>query len=434
MGTNTNRRRKGQGGLYIIRKQAWNEVRQSYELADFYQATKEIQDPNNPGKRKKVYGTARSADEALSRLNKNLERYYTNKGLSQAGVKLKTRQRGLQSVEEYLEEWHSEIRPAAVSPQLRYKYWGHIKNHISPHIGKMNLIDLEYQDVQKLFYETLPAKRKLVKGEEVDLPLLGSNALLNIYKTLNQALNVAVKKRKIERNPLELVKAPTYKAPNENIPQMMHIAEHIFQKMYEENDPLFDHFILGMLGLRKGERLGLTFKNLKLNGSNPTLTIASQLGRVTGVGLIVKPATKSGRDRTVSLNEPWLESLKRMKAQRKEQEKLPTFQPKPEFADLVYLKDDGKPYDPNEDNDLWAKVNAKYNAKQPALRGHALRHIAATKMADTGVDREIAMALLGHSGFAISYYYGRVTATKQRPQVEAFGAALSEKIGIKTNL
>ncbi|MFM1778492.1 MAG: hypothetical protein RL741_1110 [Actinomycetota bacterium] len=29
------RRRKGQGGLFIIRGQAWNEVRQAYEEVDF---------------------------------------------------------------------------------------------------------------------------------------------------------------------------------------------------------------------------------------------------------------------------------------------------------------------------------------------------------------------------------------------------------------
>lgn len=65
MGTNQNRRRKGQGGLYKIQKMAWDEVSQSYQLTDFYQATKEVEDPDNPGKRKKVYGTAQSAEQAV---------------------------------------------------------------------------------------------------------------------------------------------------------------------------------------------------------------------------------------------------------------------------------------------------------------------------------------------------------------------------------
>ena len=433
MGTNTNRRRKGQGGLYIIHKQAWNEAKLIYEVAEFYQATKEIDDPDHKGNRKKVYGTAKSPELALARLDKNLKRYYQKKGMEQAGLKPNKAPRGSQSVSDYLEQWHFEIRENQVSPQLRYKYFGHIKNHISPHIGKIKLVELQYQDLQKLFYETLPSKRKAKEGIELDQPLLGTNGLLNVYKTLNIALKVAVKKGLIDRNPLELVKAPKYQSPKENIPQMLHIAEHIFQQMDKANDPLFDHFLLALLGLRKGERLGLTFSNLSLTGTNPKITIASQLARITGTGLILKPATKSGKDRTVSLQEPWLSSLRKMKELRKLQLKLPGFDPKPEFADLVYLKDDGKPFDLNEDNEMWRKANELYNSKYPPLRGHSLRHIAATKMADTGVEREIAMAILGHESEAMSYYYGRVTATKQKPQVEKFGSALSEKIKIRNN-
>jgi len=428
MGNNENRRRKGQGGLYKIQKKAWNEVTQSYELMDFYQATKEVEDPKNPGKRKKVYGTAQSPEIAVLRLNKNYEKHLTNKGLQRLGVAVKTAQYGSQSVSEYLEQWYSELRDGQVSPQLRYKYWGHIKNHISPHIGKTKLELLTYQNLQVLFYDTLPAKRK-TRGEGLGTErLLGSNGLLNIYKTLNIALKVAVKKGNIQKNPLELVKAPRYEAPKENIPQLMHVAEHIFKRMNDADDPSFDHFLLALLGLRKGERLGLTFSCLVLTGPNPKLTISTQLARITGEGLVLKKATKSGKDRAVSIQEPWLSSLKRLKAKRKDQLKSPTFNPLEEFKDLIFLKDNGKPYDLNEDSEMWLKVNRSYNERRQPLRQHSLRHIAATKMADTGVDREVAMAILGHESEAMSHYYGRITAKRQSGQVEKFGESLSRQI------
>lgn len=395
---------------------------------DFYQATREVEDPKKPAKRKKVYGTAQSPELAVARLNKNYERYLTKKGLQTLGVQIKTSQYGSQDLSGYLEEWYSEIRDGQVSPQLKYKYWGHIKNHLSPHIGKLKLELLSYQDLQKLFYETLPAKKK-TRGEGAgEEPLLGPNGLLNIYKTLNIALKVAVKKGKIQKNPLELVKAPRYQPPKENIPQLMHVAEHIFKKMNDAQDPMFDHFLLALLGLRKGERLGLTFSNLVLTGPNPKLTISTQLSRITGQGLVLKRATKSGKDRTVSIQEPWLSSLKRLKAIRKEQLKDPSFQPEDQFKDLVFLKDNGKPYDLNEDNEMWLEVNRVYNSKREPLRGHSLRHIAATKMADSGVDREVAMAILGHESEAMAHYYGRITAKRQSGQVERFGESLSQKI------
>lgn len=437
MGTNENRRRKGQGGLYKIRKRGWNEATQSYQEMDYYQATKEVEDPKDPSRRKKVYGTGTSPDQAIARLNKNFVRYLTNKGLELQGLPVRVSQSGLQSVSQtvsgYLEEWYSEIRPDQVSPQLRYKYWGHIKNHLSPHVGRRKLTDLSYQDLQKLFYEILPDKKR-TRGAGVGVePLLGPNGLLNIYKTLSIALKLAVKKGKIPNNPLEIVKAPKYQAPNENIPSMSHIAERMFTKMNQAQDPLLDHFLIALMGLRKGERLGLTFSNLVLNGPSPKLTISTQLARVTGIGLVLKTATKSGRDRTITIQEPFLSSLKRLKAKRTIQKKAPEFQPEHKFQDLVFLKDNGKPYDLNEDNELWAKVNEIYNSKRPPLRGHSLRHIAATRMADSGIDREIAMAILGHESVAISHYYTRITARRQKDQVGKYGEALNLKIfGVET--
>lgn len=431
MGERNRKDRYGKGGLYIIRREAWNEFKQTYEMVDFYQASKEIDDPQNPDKRKRVTGTGRSPQEAQARLNKSLERFYKKRGLAEAGIVLKTRSTGSQTLTDHFEEWFSEIRPDRVSQTLRLKYKQHFYNHILPTLGKKRLPDLGYQDLQTLFYDTLPNKRKVRGGVEIDEPLLGTNAILNIYRTLNVCLHVAVKKGKIPRNPLSLVDTPQYQPPKENIPQMVHLVDHIFQKMNENQDPLFDHFLLALLGLRRGERLGLTFSSLTLNGVNPKITIQNQLTRVSGKGLFLKSATKSGKDRTVTLQEPWLSSLTRMKELRKQQKRIPEFNPEPRFADLVFLKDNGKPYDLNEDNELWKKVNQIYNSKQPAIRGHAVRHVAATKMADAGVTRDVAMAILGHESESISFYYGRMGAIGQKVQVEKFGSEIARKIRSK---
>ena len=432
MGEIKPRRRKGQGGLFIIRKEAWNDFKQAYEEVDFYRATKDIENPDDPSKRKTITGTGRSPKEAQDRLNKSLERFYKKKGLVEAGVAVKSRSKTTQTLSEFFEEWYSEIRPERVSETLRLKYKQHFQNHILPHVGNIHLQDLNYEVLQRLFYETLPAKRKVKGGVELDQPLLGTNAILNIYRTLNVALHLAVKKEKINRNPLSLVDTPRYQPPRENIPQIGHLVEHIFQKMAEANDPNYDHFLLALLGLRKAERLGLTFSALTLTGDSPKLTIKSQLQRISNKGLNLKPATKSGKDRTVALIEPWLSSLKRMKQIRKEQEKLPDFNPEERFKDLVYLKDNGKPFDLNEDNEIWRSVNEIYNAKHPHIRGHALRHVSGTRLADANVSREVAMAILGHESESMNFYYSRMTQRGQAEQIEKFGQAITDKIKPKT--
>lgn len=422
------RRRKGQGGLFIIRGQVWDEVRQSYIEVDLYRATRDIENPSNPSKRKQITGTGRSPKEAQDRLAKSIERFYRKQGLAEAGIVQKSKRTGSQRLSEHFDEWYSDLRPERVSQTLKLKYKQHFHNHILPHIGNVYLEDLNYKILRKLFYETLPAKRKVKGSVQLDQPLLSSNALLNIYRTLNVVLNVAVKMEKITTNPLGLVDTPKYVPPKENIPQMVHIAEHMFQKMAEKEDPLHDHFLLALLGLRKAERLGLTWSAITLTGNSPKMTIKNQLQRVSGQGLILKPATKTGKDRTVALIDPWLSCLKRLKDVRKRQEKSPAFQPDPQFQDLVFLKDNGKPYDLNEDNELWKLVNERYNAKGKPIRQHALRHISATKLADANVSRDIAMAILGHESESMSYYYGRMTQKGQIEQLGKFAESINEKI------
>lgn len=52
---------------------AWNELNQAYELVDYSQATREIRDPQNPEKRKRLTGTDVTAQIA----QKNLQRAET---------------------------------------------------------------------------------------------------------------------------------------------------------------------------------------------------------------------------------------------------------------------------------------------------------------------------------------------------------------------
>jgi integrase len=383
-----------------------------------WQAAKEVPHPTDSTKRKWVTGTGSTPTEANKKLSKNLERYYQKLSIPQpASARIR---HGGQSLQNYLEEWIRELDPNRVSSQLQRKYAQYMRNHVTPHLGSIPLKDLSYQQLKNLFDQTLPAKTKPGSSE----PLLGSNARLNIYKALNQALKVAVKQGVIDRNPLELVTPPRYQQPRENIPHMMHIVRWLFTTLEDKNLEAYDHFLLAIMGLRRGERLGLSFSDLTLTGQTPKMVIRQQLSWITGEGLVIKPTTKTGKPRTVFLTDPWLQSLKRMRDRRKEQKKLLTFTPEPQFEDLVFLKDNGKPWSLNEDNEYWNSLQEELEMKEK-IRGHALRHIAATSMADNGVEVEVAMEILGHSSEAMQFYYRRTTARKQKTQVTTYGQGWS---------
>ena len=410
------RRLKGTGGLWQRTTTRLNPKTGEQETLQVWQAAKEVAHASDSTKRKWVTGTGATPTEANKKLSKNLEKYYLKLSIPQPASAII--RHGGQTLQNYLEEWLRELDPNRVSPQLHRKYGQYMRNHVIPHLGSTPIKDLTYQHLKNLFDVTLPAKTKQ-NGSE---PLLGTNARLNIYKVLNNGLKVAVKRGTIDRNPLELVTPPRYKQPEENIPQMMHLAKWLFDELEDNNLDAYDHFLLGVMGLRRGERLGLSFSDLTLTGPTPKMTIKQQLSWITGEGLVIKPTTKTGKPRTVFLSEPWLSCLKRMKDRRREQTKLTTFAPKPEFKDLVFLKDNGKPWSLNQDNVYWNTLQEQLNMKHK-IRGHALRHIAATSMADNGVEVEVAMEILGHESTAMGFYYRRTTARKQKAQVTTYGTS-----------
>lgn len=391
-------------------------------MVDLYVRGKEIQDPELPeGKRKWVTGSGRTPEEAEKRLLKALEKRGYRKGLETAGS-LPKRSEGGTRTEDYLLDWHSQLNPSSLSPTQILKYKQHLYNHVIPHIGHIPIKDLNHRHLVDLFENTLPSKRIQKAGKEEE-PLLGSNGLLNIYKTLNRALRIAVAQGVIDKNPMALVKPPKFEKPDENIPYFMNITLNMFGKMKRENDPLLDHFLLALLGLRRGERLGLSWKNVQLKGENPTLIINQQLQRVSGIGLTIKASTKSGLERRVALVPPFLDLMIRLRDKRKQLEKLPTFTPSPEFADLVFLNDHGKPIDPNTDNDLWNKVLKEH--KSPVhMRQHSMRHVSATYLSDLDVPESVVKSILGHESESMYWFYARQTSKKNRAELKRYGEHL----------
>ena len=399
-------------------------------MVELYVRGQELKDERvASGKRKWITGTGRTPEIAEARLMAALSKHGYQKALKESGL-LVAKSKGGLLTEDFLVRWYSELSTNSLSPTQILRYKQYLNNHVIPHVGDVPLAELGHKRLVELFETTLPAKRKWKQGVETDEPLLGSNGLLNVYKVLNRALRVAVAEGIIERNPLALVKSPKFKKPSDNVPYYMNIVLGMFRRMQSENDPELDHFLLALLGLRKGERLGLAWSNVVLTGDNPTLIIKQQLQRVSGIGLQVKPTTKSGLERRVALVSPFLELLKRLKEKRKLQEKLETFKPSEEFRDLVFLDDNGKPCDPNTDNEKWSALLTKY--KSPVkIRQHALRHVSATYLSDLNVPESVVKSILGHESESMYYFYARQTSKKNKVELARYGEQLQQAINPK---
>ena len=113
-----------------------------------------------------------------------------------------------------------------------------MRTHIVPTIGKHRLADLEPEHVEYLYTALL------AKGLKV-------GTVHHVRTTLNKALNDAVRRRRIPRNPLALANTPRYDAP-EIEPLTVAEARTLVAAAHDEPNGVACILAIS-LGLRRGE-------------------------------------------------------------------------------------------------------------------------------------------------------------------------------------
>ena len=127
-----------------------------------------------------------------------------------------------------------------------------------------------------------------------------------------------------------------------------------------------------------------------------------------------------GNPRTIPIPEPFLTALRQHKRKMDEWKKAPKWKPQPEFADLVFLNEDGSLIKHNQDNLDWHAVLNHYRFNY--WRAHLNRHITATLLADQQppVSIGVVQSLLGN-GEAMTYYYARITNKAMKVPLDTYG-------------
>ena len=385
----------------------------------YWQASREVPAEMLPRglNRKRVTGNGKSKTEALTRLTENWETF--EKGESKRG---KTRLSGKATVRTLFEEWDRNNKAGAVSPTMAWKYEGLFANHILPHIGDRRLDSVSETDLHALFYMTLTAKRD-DKGQQ----LLGGPARRNIYNAFSGCLKYGVRQGYIAVNPLQPVNAPRKEKPKDNIDSVLAGGRRVLQAVQIGVSPDEARWLLAFLGLRRGERLGLSWANVRgLEGDDPKLVIDQQLAWDKGPGLHIKSATKNKKTRTIPLTEPWVSALKRHKERWLEMTSESGFEfRKPEYADLLFVRPNGNVITLNDDNDDWNALLTGLGIVP--FRAHLARHITAILLSEMepAIPISTVMSVLGHSSEAMSVYYSHVDQGRVRTPMEAYGKVIA---------
>jgi len=282
-------------------------------------------------------------------------------------------------------DWTARWLELYVKPKVKMstysKYQIHLKTHIIPNLGHIELQNLTTDHIQE-FYNALAKTHS-------------SSVVAIVHQTVSGALKAAVKQKVILNNPAEHTVRPSVKYK-----EIMPLSKEEVAVYLEaaKGERLYAAFLLDFYtGLRRGELLALRWGDIDLDEG--ILKVKQSLSRVenpdTGKSELIfsEPKTESSK-REVPLLPFVVQELRAHKARQNEEKLLlgATYQDN----GLVFATAEGKPVEPRN---LLRKHKAilKKAGLRSEIRIHDIRHTFGTLLAQAGENPKNLQAILGHA-------------------------------------
>lgn len=320
------------------------------------------------------------------------------------------------TVETWLTHWLDNVVTGHVKDTTLSAYRVAVHYHLIPGIGPHRLERLEPEHLEALY--------RRMQGEPTKFgPTTKPATIHQVHRTIRAALNEAVRRGHVPRNPATIARAPRV-VPLDVDPFTVDEIRRVFLAAAQSRNGVRWVFALA-LGLRQGEVLGLMWSDIDLD--NGLLTIRRSMlrpkyahgcgGTCSGKSAGYCPArirTNPETDTTKSLAgnrhvglPPQLVTLLRhhKTAQQEEHKRARSAWHE---GGWVFTTGTGDPINPRTDWSHW-----KVLLKQAGIRDgrlHDARHAAATVLLLLGVSQPAMMSIMGWSNPAMAQRYAHVVA------------------------
>lgn len=292
-----------------------------------------------------------------------------------------------------MSHWLPAQRSRGRKPATLAQYTNVAEAWIIPRLGAVRVASLNeaqvVQFVDQLRSETSSRGRKGLSARSAQLAV-GVLKAACAYGAANGLLG---------RNPIAGVHRPGGEAP-----EMRFWTPEQAQKFlrFTAEDRLAAAWALLLTrGLRRGELCGLRWEHVDLDAKR--LTIAE--ARIVVDGKVVRSTTKTGKTRTVPLDDHLVKVLKAHLTQQKT-ERLAAGKAY-ENGGWVVVDEMGRPYHPDSVSTFFER--AEKAAGLPRIRLHDCRHTAATAMLAAGEQSRTVADILGHRSTRMVFeVYGHI--------------------------
>lgn len=312
------------------------------------------------------------------------------------------------TVAKFLGTWLADtITPSDLADSTKASYADIVNRHLTPRIGQVRLNKLTPQQVQALLNDLRDAG-------------YSPRTVQYAHAVLRRALGQAERWGLVTRNVARLVDVPR---PRANPAKVHALTVDQARQLLAaaKGDRLYGLYVVVlMLGLRRGEALGLRWSDVELDAG--TLRVEQQVIRVPGQGLVVSPLPKTASSRRINHVPGFAVEVLRQHRLRQLQERLSVGERWHEH-DLVFPSTIGTPLEPrNLTRHLHQLCKT---AGLPPERFHNLRHTAASIGFAEGLDPKMIQHMLSHSSIGVTMdTYTHLVPGLQKDAAERIGKAL----------
>ncbi|MEP6650880.1 MAG: site-specific integrase [Lapillicoccus sp.] len=318
------------------------------------------------------------------------------------------------TVEQWLTHWLEDLTAPYVKANTLAGYRVAVNHHLVPGIGKHRLTALRPEHLERLYLRMLSTTTK--RGT-----LTRPATAHQVHRTVRTALNEAVRRGHLAKNPALLARTPRVE-DDEIEPYTVDEVQRLFTAAGQSRNGT--RWVIALaLGLRQGEALGLKWSDL--DWKTQTLTVSRSRLRPTyrhGCGgacgrkhagycperIATRTETDSTKSRAgrraVGLPTELLQLLEAHKS-RQAEERLRAAQLWTE-GDWIFATEVGGPLNPRTDWGHWKELLARSAIRDGRL--HDARHTAATVLLLLGVDQRSMMAIMGWSNPAMANRYAHM--------------------------
>ena len=338
--------------------------------------------------------------------------------------------RAQMTVEDLSKRWLA-FEERNVGPHTLERYQQIVRLYIVPALGKIALVDLQPEHIEEALTAWRAVRRQPKRRKKATAPVeeraLSQRSVKHIFDCTRSMLRWGARMNLLAENPSLAVKPPRVEPREMKVPDQSLITALI--DAAADSSLRLPIVVLVGLGLRRGELLGLRWRDLDLDAGR--LTVRRSLAVLGGIVRTKAPKTRSSA-RTLTMPAFVVAALREQRAAQGER-RMNLGIGRASEDDYVFASPSrpGAPWNPDSFGKQFFDLSHRVarTKKLPRVRLHDLRHGFATLSLQSGADLKTVSHALGHTKIGVTAdMYLHVTESMQEAHAARLDAALGSAV------